>query len=303
MAVLLSLAMLGVGEWALGLDEAQIGDAAPRLRMMVGAVGALALALSVLLSWLVARSLVRPLGELADRVVSLIEGEPAAPRLPEEGPRETARLARRVNRLAEHLEATREELTRATATIDGEVRGRTRYLEQTNRALLDIANRDPLTGLANRRRLEIELDRQIDLARRSGNHLAVIMMDLDNFKRYNDTAGHLAGDALLLRVAEALRARTRVTDLVVRWGGDEFCILIPYTTAGRALMVARSLVEAVQEAVRTLPDAVDSLGASAGVACYPEDSEDATALIAAADAALYQVKQTGRGAVLRLGAN
>jgi diguanylate cyclase (GGDEF)-like protein len=169
--------------------------------------------------------------------------------------------------------------------------------------MIDLANRDPLTGLANRRRLELELDRQIELARQTDNPLAVIMMDLDNFKTYNDTAGHLAGDNLLRTVADALRARTRITDLVVRWGGDEFCILIPYTPPDRAVAAARSLMEAVTEAARGLPVAADLVGASAGVACFPDDAQGATELIAAADAALYQVKESGRGHVLRLGSD
>ena len=129
--------------------------------------------------------------------------------------------------------------------------------------------------------------------------------DRIRFRPYNDTAGHLAGDELLQTVASALRARTRSTDLVVRWGGDEFCILLPYTTADRAVAAANSLVEAVREATRVLPlpEELGRLGASAGVACFPEDADDGTGLIAKADAALYRVKETERGRVLRLKAS
>jgi diguanylate cyclase (GGDEF)-like protein len=246
-----------------------------------------------------AAAVTRSIGDLGDALAGMAQGEREM-RHSEEGPKEIARLARQVNRLGELVERYRFEQSTSAARADGKLRGHARYLEQTNRALIDIANRDPLTGLANRRRLELELVRHIDLAQQSENPLAVIMMDLDNFKAYNDSVGHLAGDTLLRTVADALRARTRVTDVVVRWGGDEFCILMPYTTADRAVVAAESLIEAVCEATRSLPDASDAVGASAGVACFPDDAEESSELIAAADAALYRVKETGRGSVLRL---
>ena len=175
------------------------------------------------------------------------------------------------------------------------------YLEQSNRALIDLASRDTLTGLSNRRRLEKELERQMAASRENRRPLAVIMMDLDSFKVYNDTAGHLAGDDLLKTVADTLRSKTRVTDLVVRWGGDEFCILMPCSNTDGVLTAAQDLVDAVATAVQGLPDAggVPGLGASAGVACFPEDAEEAQELIARADDALYSVKEGGRGHALR----
>ncbi len=287
------------GAW-LAIDRDMVLAPLHRFRRLAVVVGLLALAASGLLTVLIAGTVVAPLTDLSDIVARLTQGELEL-RHSEKGPKEVARLGRQVNRLAEQLEAAQLDLSKASLQVDGEVRGRTRYLQQTTRAMIDLANRDPLTGLANRRRLELELDRQIELARQTNNPLAVIMMDLDNFKTYNDTAGHLAGDNLLRTVADALRARTRITDLVVRWGGDEFCILIPYTPPDRAVAAARSLMEAVTEAARGLPGAAEMVGASAGVACFPDDAQGGTELIAAADAALYQVKESGRGDVLRLG--
>ena len=128
------------------------------------------------------------------------------------------------------------------------------------------------------------------------------MMDLDKFKQFNDAAGHLAGDTLLQTVASALRARARATDLVVRWGGDEFCILVPGAGPDAALKAAEVFVGAIREAAAALqlPGVDVVVGASAGVACYPGDGEDGSELIARADEALYEVKATGRGRVLRL---
>ena len=147
----------------------------------------------------------------------------------------------------------------------------------------------------------MELARNISFSQRTGQPLAVIMMDLDRFKICNDTAGHLVGDNILRAVASTLRSRVRVTDLVVRWGGDEFCILVPGTQPQGAIAVAESLVDAVREATTavSLPAPLEPPTASAGVACYPEDGEDPQTLILNADAALYQVKATGRGRVLR----
>ena len=286
------------GAW-IAIEREVVRAPLREFRRLALVVALLALAASAVLSVSVAGTVVAPLTDLSDMVARITQGELEL-RHSEKGPREVARLGRQVNRLAEQLEAAHVDLSKANLQVDGEVRGRTRYLQQTTRAMIDLANRDPLTGLANRRRLELELDRQIELARQTNNPLAVIMMDLDNFKVYNDTAGHLAGDTLLRTVADALRARTRITDLVVRWGGDEFCILIPYTPPERAVAAARSLMEAVTEAARGLPGAADTVGASAGVACFPDDAEGGTELIAAADAALYRVKESGRGHVLRL---
>lgn len=219
------------------------------------------------------------------------------------GPSDLRALIGRVGALAERVARERSESGSRIAALESELARRTRELEQANRLLLDLANRDALTGLANRRRLEIELDRHLALARRTGQPLAVIMMDLDRFKSYNDAAGHLAGDTLLRSVAGALRARARTTDLVVRWGGDEFCVLVPGTDPEGAVAAAAGLVEAVRDATAeiAMPPGVASVGISAGVACYPEDAEEAGILVARADGALYDAKARGRGTVVRAG--
>jgi diguanylate cyclase (GGDEF)-like protein len=262
---------------------------------------AFAVALSGVLSVVAARTILRALHELADTVERLGRGELDA-RYAMRGAGEVDRLGHLINLMAEQLEAARGEIDREKADLKQRVTGQTRELQQANRLLMDIANRDVLTGLANRRRLELELERHISLSKRTGVPLAVVMMDLDRFKQYNDTAGHLAGDTLLQTVASTLRARARATDLVVRWGGDEFCILMPGAGAEGALKAAEGFVGAIREATAglQLPGSDVVVGASAGVACYPGDGEDGTELIAHADEGLYQVKATGRGRVLRL---
>jgi diguanylate cyclase (GGDEF)-like protein len=241
--------------------------------------------------------------DLRDTLVRLGEGDLSA-RCAEGGPSEINEVAISVNQMAEKMGSVMQELGNERTALEQQVSGRTRELEQANRLLMDIANRDALTGLANRRRLEMELERNISFSKRTGQPLAVIMMDLDKFKICNDTAGHLVGDNILRAVASTLRSRVRVTDLVVRWGGDEFCILVPATQPQGAIAAAESLVDAVKEATTAiaLPEPLEPPTASAGVACFPEDGEDPHTLILNADAALYQVKATGRGRVLRYSA-
>jgi diguanylate cyclase (GGDEF)-like protein len=200
---------------------------------------------SGVLALAVARTSLRALDDLADTVERLGRGELEA-RYPMRGTGEVDRLGHDINLMAGQLEAARGELDREKADIKQRVTGQTRELQQANRLLMDIANRDVLTGLANRRRLELELERYISLSKRTGVPLAVVMIDLDKFKQYNDAAGHLAGDALLQAVASTLRARARATDLVVRWGGDEFCILVPGTGPEGALAAAEGFVRAIR---------------------------------------------------------
>jgi diguanylate cyclase (GGDEF)-like protein len=265
------------------------------LLLLVGLVG-----VCMVLATIGAESLVRPLDELGDTVAAVGRGEMGT-RCDVRGPEELARLGRRVNRMAEQLEASQSALSRLASDLDRQVRERTRELEEASRRFAAIANTDPLTGLINRRGLEIELDRYLSLSRRNQQPLAVIMMDLDNFKTYNDRCGHLSGDTVLKAVAAALRGRARASDVVARWGGDEFCLLIPATDPEGALTATRRFVIAVLEAMADLSRADVSavLGASAGLACYPEDGEEAAELIARADAALYKVKASGGSGVLR----
>ena len=287
------------GFW-VAFDRRPVDRRIASARLVTGCVVVLAVAGAVLVAIVTAGSIVPPLNAAVEVLEGIASGGDVRRRDPS-GPPEIRRLGRSVNRLVQTLAWARRDRHRH-AEEEG---GRTRYLQQSNRALLDLANRDPLTGLANRRRLEIELERSLEMARSARQGVSVVMMDLDRFKQYNDAAGHLAGDALLRSVAKALRGRTRVTDLVVRWGGDEFCVLLPFTASERALMAARSLIEAVGECVGSLDvdNGVQRVGASAGVACFPEDAATGEDLVARADEALFEAKRRGGGIALRIEAD
>jgi len=278
----------------LGIEHDHRRRAVMEVSVAVAVVGALAGLLAL-------GGLPRSLDQIGEAVGRL--GREESPvRAPVTGTPEVRRLALHIEEAADRLRTSRAALDARIHELEQDLSRRSREVDQVNRLLMDLANRDALTGLANRRRLEIELERHLSLARRTGQPLAVIMLDLDRFKVYNDTAGHLAGDTLLRTVASALRGRARATDLVVRWGGDEFCVLVPGTGPEGAIAAAEGLVEAIREATRDmpLPDSGEIVGASAGVACFPEDAQEARQLVARADAALYQAKETGRGTVARL---
>ncbi|MGH2399288.1 MAG: diguanylate cyclase, partial [bacterium] len=153
-----------------------------------------------------------------------------------------------------------------------------------------LAQTDPLTGLANRRALRQALDREVARATRYGNPCAVLVLEIDRFKSINDRFGHLAGDEALRRVAATLGASCRASDLLARFGGDEFVVVMPYTSLDEGRRVGDRIRRDIEEF--TLLRGFH-LTLSAGLAVYPEDGETSRDLIEAADHAMYRVKQRG----------
>jgi diguanylate cyclase (GGDEF)-like protein len=167
------------------------------------------------------------------------------------------------------------------------------------RELRHRAEHDPLTGLVNSSRFTEELKRCISYNARYGGGGAVMVLDLDHFKRVNDTLGHTAGDELLARVAHLLRRRLRETDVVGRWGGDEFTVLLPQTREEDAVRVATDLLEMVpREAAIVSGGQRLALTVSIGVAPFGDgDGLEPEQVLGSADAAMYQAKATGRDRV------
>jgi diguanylate cyclase (GGDEF)-like protein/PAS domain S-box-containing protein len=160
-----------------------------------------------------------------------------------------------------------------------------------------LADHDSLTGLFNRRRFEEELTRELASAQRYSSRLAVLAIDLDDFKYINDSLGHSIGDELIVRVGEALRARLRRTDILARLGGDEFAVVLPRVDETTALEVAQGLLAAVGEVdlVGLGGRGGGRVGASVGVAMYDSDTSlTAEELLVEADIAMYDAKEAGR---------
>jgi diguanylate cyclase (GGDEF)-like protein len=159
-----------------------------------------------------------------------------------------------------------------------------------------LAYLDGLTGIFNRRYFETRITEEIERARRFGSELAVVMVDVDKFKSLNDTYGHLLGDEVLRQVSSLLSKQIRKIDVVCRYGGEEFVILLPQTALEQALHVADKLRRAVEE--WQFPGVPRTLTISGGVAVFPNHGNTRDELVKTADAALYAAKESGRNRIL-----
>lgn len=179
------------------------------------------------------------------------------------------------------------------------VEERTRELSVANERLTHLSYRDPLTGLANRRRLMKSLKREMYRAREKGAAVGLIIVDVDLFKPYNDTYGHVAGDAALTAIAQALVRATRKRDMVGRLGGEEFACLVVDTDAETVNAIAERMRKFVAELTpRELGNETDRLTISAGVLVrVPRGDDDLSSLLSECDAALYAAKHAGRNCV------
>lgn len=155
--------------------------------------------------------------------------------------------------------------------------------------------RDPLTGLFNRRYLEASMQRELARAQRTQQPVALMVLDLDHFKRFNDTHGHDAGDALLTDFGQLLRQFSRSDDVACRYGGEEFVLLLPEMSAPAAAARADQLLSEIRALqVRSRKDRISGITASIGLALFPQHGRSGEVLIRAADQALYQAKHGGR---------
>jgi diguanylate cyclase (GGDEF)-like protein len=155
--------------------------------------------------------------------------------------------------------------------------------------LVDSATRDALTGLYDRASLGVALQRSFG---EGTAPISAIMIDLDYFKRFNDSHGHLAGDRVLMRVSAIVRQSVRDTDLPARYGGEELCVVLPGRSLEEATHVAERLRARIEQEL-----GADGVTASLGVASFPEHAHDALSLLEAADRALYASKRSGRNRV------
>jgi diguanylate cyclase (GGDEF)-like protein len=157
-----------------------------------------------------------------------------------------------------------------------------------------LAEHDALTGLPNRAQLESELARALARAARHRHRLAALFIDLDGFKQVNDRQGHACGDGLLRKVGSRMRETLRGEDLLARWGGDEFVVLVESPRhAADAAAAAMALLGAVKDAALDTDAHAPRVTASIGIALYPDHAADAAQLLGVADAAMYGAKRAG----------
>jgi diguanylate cyclase (GGDEF)-like protein len=159
-----------------------------------------------------------------------------------------------------------------------------------------LAYLDGLTGIFNRRFFEMRISEEIERARRFGAGMAVIMVDIDQFKKLNDEFGHLLGDEVLRQVSSIFHQQLRKIDVVCRYGGEEFAILLAQTNPQHALAVAEKLRRLVE--MWQFPGVPRPVTISAGAAAFPEHGSSRDELVKAADAGLYAAKLAGRNRVV-----
>jgi diguanylate cyclase (GGDEF)-like protein len=213
------------------------------------------------------RKVVRPIEQLSHAADRIAAGDLGA-RAPVAGDREVARLAAAVNHMADELKAH--------------------------------ARTDELTNLPNFRAFRERIDLEIERAERYPERFGILILDLDRFKKYNDTYGHLAGNDALQRVARAIREAVRTVDFPARYGGEEFAVIVPQIDAATLSSIAERIRESVQ--AMPAPAAGSRVTVSIGAAIYPDDGVTADALFRSADERLYAAKGAGRNRVVVGGA-
>jgi len=253
-------------------------------RSTIWLVGCLLLGVGSL-AYLIGLTIVRPLDRLIARVAKVATGSLDVD-LPVSGQGELGYMTGAFNHMVEQLRLGRQRLDEANQT-----------LRERNQELLELSVTDSLTGLFNRKHLWETLARELEGHKRHLRPLAVLMIDIDHFKRYNDTHGHLAGDEVLRRMAGIFRSSLRVSDYAARYGGEEFLMALPDTDSTMAMQVA--------ERLRTLV-AAENFGSggpakitvSIGVASTSGHKDEPESLVRNADTALYRAKRAGRNRTL-----
>jgi diguanylate cyclase (GGDEF)-like protein len=239
-----------------------------------------------LAAYLLSLSLVRPLNRLTSGAAKVAAGDLEVD-LPVSSRSEVGYLTEVFNDMVARLRQGREELAEINKT-----------LRQKNFELHKISIRDSLTGLYNRKHLMETIDKEVNRAQRHNHSFSCLVIDIDHFKKYNDTYGHLAGDEVLRKLASVFTDSIRSSDYAARYGGEEFIIILPETGAEQGVETAERIRHKVAEEKFGAEGESIKVTISVGVASYPENGEDGESVIREADTVLYEAKELGRNRVL-----
>lgn len=194
-----------------------------------------------------------------------------------------------------HYRHTQQQLAMTNETLEQQVAARTADLDRLVQELEGLSRKDPLTGLHNRRHFDTAFDHHCQRVKQHTSQLSVLMLDVDHFKQINDDFGHDAGDAVLVNIAQLLRHHLRDTDVICRFGGEEFVALLPATSRIAAESRANTLLISIAHQEFIYQDTpLRQITLSCGVATYPDHTQDPKKLLRLADEALYQAKHSGR---------
>lgn len=279
----IELAGRSYGDLLVGIDLSFLNNARQEILLQNLMLALLGIVLSTAALSIITLWLTRRLTALHHASHALASGQPQPP-LSTGDPDDVGQLIDAFNRMAQALAGRLSELQQAESeqrTLAGQLR--------------DLAERDPLTSLANRHRFESELQRLLDHRRRHPEEQgALIYFDIDEFKTINDSFGHRAGDRVLVDTAHSVSQLVRAEELLVRLGGDEFAIIVPNTDQTGAQALAERIVAATRNLSFDFAGRRLSLSISLGIALIPEHGDDSERLVAHADAAMYQAKASGK---------
>ena len=260
--------------------------------------------LAILLSLWIAKTLAGGIANLSAATVRMAEGK-LETRLEVETTDELGQLAANFNRMATQLAWRDDALRQAKEELERQVAERTRELTDANQELQRLSLSDALTCIGNRRYQDEFLEREWRRALREQSPLSLVMLDIDYFKLFNDTYGHVAGDDCLRKVAGILTATIqRATDFASRYGGEEFVLVLPATGEQGALTLAEKIRRGVEELAipHEKSPVAGVVTVSIGVAAIvPMRDSEGSLLLVAADRALYQAKTAGRNQVRSAG--
>ena len=246
-----------------------------------------------LLAWWVGKWVGRPIRQLTQVAQDIASGKAVDFNVKTQT-KELRNLNQALRSMAQNLRTQQRALEDLNRDLESKVAERTAELTAANKAMESLTLQDPLTGLANRLAANQWLDDHFRLMKRHQVPYAVLGMDIDFFKKVNDTHGHAAGDAVLRHVAGILMAAVRETDLVARVGGEEFLVILPMTS----MIDARIVAEKIRSCVESEPvEAVGQVTLSIGIALASLDDADADVAVKAADEMLYEAKRKGRNRV------
>jgi len=254
-----------------------------RMRRLSILVGALSLCFAVLLAFLISRYITRSIAKLIYGVRQVANRNYTF-KVDIQSKTEIGELADTFNQMVDQLNLHR------------------KHIENQQMKLELLARTDALTGLNNHRHFMEELTSEVQRAVHSGSPLSVMILDLDEFKRINDTYGHLIGDRVLVTIAEIIKKHARSTDIIARYGGDEFCVALTNTTAPGARALAKKVREEIAEKVFSADGGVRfHITCSIGLTQFHKDMESSLEVLKLADQALYKAKKAGRNQVKEKG--
>lgn len=246
------------------------------------------------IAWFLARQISRPLEQLAHTARRIQQGAEIRHFEVNSSTREINQLVEALRGMTSTLLSQRQALARTNQELEAKVAERTSALAQANRELSALIRHDTLTGLPNRRAIDERLHADFERWERLRTPYAVAVLDIDHFKRVNDTHGHAAGDEVLCYLAKCMRSQMRETDLCARQGGEEFLVVLAVQNLKEALSAAEKLRQHIAQA--TFP-VVGHLTVSIGVAIAEVDDSHPEAIVQRADRHLYQAKQAGRNRI------